>query len=190
MTIFRIITFFVLASICTSCAYQWGYQARELPNDYKIIYLPVFQNDSDLTGIEVVFTNALKYEFKLSRAATLKGPKASQAKLVGVVKSIETLSEAQFTADDDNNNLPQNTVLDTIYRLVAHVDLSLIDLNSGETVWTKKFNAEKVYDAPQLTKESVNSSNPLYNESAKRQFLSVLAKEMMREAHSQLSERF
>lgn len=173
-----------------SCAYQWGYQSRELPNDYQSLYLPVFKNNSDLTGIEVAFTNALKYEFKLSKAAVLRGPSTSEAKLIGIVESISTSSEAQFKAEDDNNSLPSNTVLDTAYRLFAKVDLKLIDLSTGETVWAKKFNSEKVYDAPQLTKGSVNSSNPLYNESAKRQFLNVLAKEMMREAHSHLSERF
>ena len=180
----------IIAFLLPSCAYKWGSNYLELPGGFKSIHVPVFDNQTDLLGAEVFFTNALKYEFELSKVAKLRGKENAEAELKGVIEKIETISEAQFKSDSSVNQLPRNTVLDTSYRLIATVRLGLMDSASGEKVWERKITSEKVYDAPQLTNAAVNASNPLYNESAKRQFIELLAKEMMREAHSQLSERF
>ncbi|HRO68381.1 MAG TPA: hypothetical protein PL182_12500, partial [Pseudobdellovibrionaceae bacterium] len=62
--------------------------------------------------------------------------------------------------------------------------------SDSEVVWEGRFRGERTYAAPQVHMAGVNSVNPLYNLSARRQNLDVLAQEMMIEAHSRMTENF
>ncbi len=150
------------------------------------MHIPIFKNYTMEPGIEVDFTNAIRQEFERSRVARISEPERSEVVLVGELVTLDYVSQAPSQL----STLPTGTVLATQYDIRLLVKMTLKRKSDGVVLWTSEFNSSRSYLAPQVTMAGVNTVNPLYNLSARRQNITILSANMMAEAHDRLTENF
>ncbi|MFN7453880.1 MAG: LptE family protein [Pseudobdellovibrionaceae bacterium] len=167
------------------CAYNLGAPDRTLPMGYKQITIPIFKNRTPEPGIETSFTNALITEFERSRIARVSVPEVSEALVEGEIIELKYISGAPSTRD-----LPTGAVLASEFRILMKAKVTLKRKSDLVTLWSQEFSGERTYVAPQVTAAGLNTVNPLYNLSARRQNIDAMALEMMSEAHDRLTENF
>lgn len=80
----------LLALIFLSGCGGYGFRGsvNNLPPDIKAVSIPVFVNETIEQGVEVVFANALVYEFNRSGILKVVSESAAQAQVKGKIKSI------------------------------------------------------------------------------------------------------
>ncbi|MGZ6470719.1 MAG: LptE family protein [Bdellovibrio sp.] len=188
--LFSIALLFLTFSL-NGCAYKFGSISRTIPGGYKQISVPIFKNKTQEVGIEVSFTNALIQELQRSRVARIVDNSMSEAAVIGQIDSIMYIPGAKRVAGDSSSPyLPNGTVIASEYRILVKVTVRVISQADGKQLWIGSFSGERNYAAPQVTLAGVNSVNPLYNLSARRQNIDVLASTMMLEAHDRITENF
>ncbi|MBC7370040.1 MAG: hypothetical protein H7326_00645 [Bdellovibrionaceae bacterium] len=178
-------------SLCNlGCAYRLGASSRTLPGGYKYLSIPVFKNLTQETGPEVGFTNALIKEFERSQVGKVTSESLSDVTIVGTITSIQYIAGTGIISDPAVNNLPRGTVLANDYRILVTATVRVIRQADKTEIWSGGFSGERTYVAPKITIAGVNSANPLYNLSARRQNIDSVASDMMAEAHDRISENF
>ena len=182
---------------CTSCAYRLGFTSEALPGGYRQVAIPIFENKTQIVGVEAYFTNALLREFRRSKGVRVQpNPSLSPLVIEASVGYIDWRSSAvatgvgTFKSERSAPFLPPQTLLTTEYRVKAQVKLRLKRRSDDQILWEGEVKHEKAYPAPQLGLETVNTSNSIYNHSAQVIILQEMAKEMMSEAHQRMRERF
>jgi hypothetical protein len=70
------------------------------------------------------------------------------------------------------------------------VTVKVVRQADGTELWAGSFSGERTYAAPQVTLAGVNSVDPLYNLSARRQNIDLMANDLMLEAHDRITENF
>ena len=160
-----------------------------MPGGYSEVAIPIFKNKSAEVGIEPIFTNAIIRRFARSQVAKVSDKESSPLTLEGTIMQLDTLAGA---VEDRTalKTLPEHAVLITQYRLVVTANIILKRKSDDKILWQGSFRNEKVYDPPRIGTAIVNSANATYNQSARIQTLSLLAEEMMAEAHDRITENF
>ncbi|WII72052.1 LptE family protein [Bdellovibrio sp. 22V] len=182
---------FVSGLTLQGCAYTFGVANRSIPGGYKQISVPVFKNKTLEPGIEVGFTNALIQEFQRSRIARVVDNSLSEVAVIGQIDSVTYLPGAKRVAGDGSSPyLPNGTVIASEYRILLTVTVNVVRQADGTVLWSGSFSGERTYAAPQVTQAGINSVNPLYNLSARRQNIDVMANDIMIEAHDRITENF
>lgn len=193
--LFFLLIHLVLFLLTTSCGYRFGYGDRSLPDGIKSVHIPIFENETYQTGAEVQFTNALIAEIHDSKIARLTTKKNAEGVLKGRVIRIDFLqANIDSRRRDEANksggivNLPRGTVITTEY--LARVTLEVQMFKKGKLVWKQWLRDERLYDAPQLGLEGINSANAGYNRTARETVIKDLARVMMHELYGRLTESF
>ena len=176
--------------IVSGCAYHLGASTRTLPGGYKYLSIPVFKNSTQETGSEVGFTNALIKEFERSQVGKVTSESLSDVTIIGTITSIQYLPGTGIVADLSVNTLPRGTVLANGYRILVTATVRVVRQADKTEIWAGGFSGERTYVAPKITIAGVNSANPLYNLSARRQNIESVANDMMAEAHDRITENF
>lgn len=192
---FRHLVSFSLLLVSTwfsfGCAYRVASSDRKLPEGYKLVAIPVFKNQSHEAGAEVYFTNAMIREMERNRIGKVVPRDQAQVILEGTIENIQYNITNQLIGSSATAELiPQGTILNTAYSIVAVVRLRLIKRADSFVVWEQSFTAEKGYLAPKIGIQGLNSANALYNHSARYENLAQMANELMNEAHGRLTENF
>lgn len=78
--------FFLL--VASGCGYGLRGSVNNLPPDIKAVYIPVFDNVTAEPGVEVVFTNALIYQFTRSKMLQVVPVSNAQATIHGKIKRV------------------------------------------------------------------------------------------------------
>lgn len=181
----------IVALGASGCAYHLGAGSRSLPGGYRQMSIPVFKNWSQEVGAEVPFTQALQLEFRRSRIGSVVEDPLAEVRIEGEIASIDYIPEGKLTAGSaPGRYLPEQTVLASRYTVQTTVRITVVRRSDGERLWEGRFDQQKAYDAPLVTVSGVNTVNPLYNLSARRQAIELLANEMMVEAHNRITENF
>lgn len=185
------LSFILISMLLSSCAYQFGTGNRAIPGGYKSVSVPVFKNKSFETGIEVSFTNSLLQEFQKGGIAKVVDDNLSEVRVEGEINDVRYFSEAKKVAGDVSAPyLPEGTVLTTDYTIAVTTKLKVVRRSDGIEIWSGSFTRERQYSAPQVTIAGLNSVNPLYNQSARRQYIDGLASDLMAEAYNRMTESF
>ena len=179
----------MIALTACGCAYTLGGPDRALPGGYRQVTIPIFKNRSQETGIEVGFTNALIREFERSRSARVVTPAYAEAQVDGEIVDVQYLSGGQQEGGR-GGSLPRGSVLSSEYRILLTVRVTLRRKADNAQLWQGEFQGERTYVAPQVTQGGINTVNPLYNLSARRQNIEIMANDLMAEAHDRMSESF
>lgn len=174
------------AFVTGGCAYHLGSADRSLPGGYRQVSIPVFRNLSQEVGIEVSFTNALITEFERSRSGKVVEPAQSEVQIEGEITSLQYLSDT----NKSGGTLPTGAVLTTEYQIQAKVKVTVRRVSDRSILWEGSFSRDRTYVAPQVTQAGLNTVNPLYNLSARRQNIEIMASDMMSEAHDRMTENF
>lgn len=175
----------------SSCAYNLSTNLESLPGGVHRIQIPLFKNTTTEPGAEVFFTNALKLEALRSSVTKVENEETNaEAILQGTVVSIDVIADESVIQSDNNLYLPKRNVLATQYIVSVSVDLTLKKKGSTTTLWSGNFKQSKNFPASLITLPVINTSNSLYNQSAKRQTLDALSKEMMQAGFDRMIENF
>lgn len=177
------------ALISTGCAYRLGRPPRKLPGGYTQVSVPVFKNLTFEPGIEMAFTSSLIYEFERSRVAVPVRPELAEVEVVGEIRSLR-IEPQGLREQKEGIRQPEGTVISSAYRLLLEVEVSLRKVSDQSVLWKSSFTDERTYTAPSVIQGGLNTVNPLYNQSARRQNIESLAGLMMSEAHDRMMENF
>lgn len=173
------------------CAYKLSSESDSLPGNVKSIQIPLFKNDSAEVGAETFFTNALKTEALRAKFIQIKNDeKDADAILQGTITGVDVIADESVIEAKNTKYLPTETVIATQYKVSVGVELILKRKGSSEILWSGGFRQATNYSAPQITLPVINTANALYNQSAKRQTLDALSKEMMQAAFDRMVENF
>lgn len=175
----------------SSCAYHLSTNLEALPGGVRRIQIPLFKNTTTEPGAEVFFTNALKLEALRSSVTKVENEEAdAEAVLQGTVASIDVIADESVIESSNDPFLPKRNVLATQYIVSVSVDLALKKKGTNTVLWSGNFKQSKNFPASLITLPVINTSNPLYNQSAKRQTLDALSKEMMQAGFDRMVENF
>jgi outer membrane lipopolysaccharide assembly protein LptE/RlpB len=116
--------FVVLCGLVAACGYRFG-GSGSLPEGIQLISVDILENRTADTGLEVIFSNELIYEFTRRRVYALQRD-AADATLSGLIvsSSVETVSRRG-----------QSTALQQRVKIV--VNLQLLD-TAGRIIWSAK----------------------------------------------------
>lgn len=182
---------FTLIFVNTACAYRLGLSERTLPGGYAHVAIPVFKNTTQETGIEMPFTNALIRRFARSQVARVSDKESAPLLLEGTITKVVTQEGPMLTNSVGGlRTLPDEAVITTEYLLRINANLILRRKSDDKIVWQGNFSNQKVYPAPRIGTPVINSANATYNQSARMEYISRLAEEMMAEAHDRMTENF
>ncbi len=171
------------------CGYSFGPKDRSIPGGYKKIAVPIFKNKSQEVGIEMSFTNSLLQEFQRTKVAEVVPESLAETVIRGEITSVKYVGDSSLKAGDANT-LPLDTVLWSGYAIVLEVSVVLVRAFDNKVLWQSTFRGEKSYSAPQITRAGLNSANPLYNLSSRRQNIDLMAQDLMAQAYNRITENF
>lgn len=181
----------IMLVLLPSCAYKLKSTRRQLPGGYQKIAVPVFKNKSQEPGVEVALTNALIQQFHRSQVTQLVDSNLAEVKAMGTIESITyQAKDPKEGGGGASPYLAKGVVLSATYVVVMKVNLTLVRQSDQQILWSGNFRGESSYAAPQVTLSTVNTVNPLYNLSARRQNIEGIALDLMVEAHNQMTESF
>lgn len=181
----------VLSGVLSSCAYRFGSPERRIPGGYHLIAVPVFSNKTQEVTIETFFTHSMIMEVERSSLAQVTAKEESQAILMGEITKVDYVQGTEITSETGGfETLPKGTVLSKEYRIIAEATVKLVRSSDRAVLWEGSVAGEKHYTAPVVTKEVLNTANPLYNQSARIQNIQVMAQDMMAEAYERMTENF
>lgn len=162
-----------------------------MPGNISKIQIPLFINGTAEPLVETLFTNALVTEALKAKVVAIENDESnSEGVLQGYINAIDILSAESVLEAKNTKYLPSQTVNAIQYVIYVSVRLELRKKGSSTLLWSAEFRQGKNYSAPQLTLPVINSANSLYNQSAKRQTLDSLSKEMMQAAFDRMLENF
>jgi hypothetical protein len=177
-------------SLFAGCAtYRWGAGDRSIVGGYKLAAVPLFKNVTFEPGVEVLFTNHLIHEIERSKVLTVVPPAEAEVFLEGTITNIAYEKTAVKTSVE-LPDLSSNSSLTSEYRVAINMTLNLRRSADREIIWRGQFAGERFYNAPLITRAGVNTVNPLYNLSLRRQTIDAVADDMMLEAHDRITENF
>lgn len=183
--------FIITLSHLTGCSYRFGWDSKKIPGGYTLLAVPEFQNKTKNTGIESFFTKSLIDEIERSKLAKVTIKEDSQAIIEGTITQVDVNRGAEVTNTTQGfNRLPDGATLAKEYRVVVQAVLTLKRSSDLKILWTGSFSGERRYPAALVTRDSLNTVNPLYNHSALVQSIRLLSKDVMAEAYDQMVENF
>ena len=190
----RIFALAILSLSLSSCAYKWGYRSRSLPGGYKQVAIPIFKNLTPQVGLETDYTNSMVRQFERSQVARVADRAFAPVRIDGVIEKLDVIQGAEINGPALNetatNPLPANAVLATSYSMHVRVRLRVRRQSDEKILWEGVFDDQTNYEAPRIGETVVNSANATYNDSAMKHALSLLADQMMTDAHDRITENF
>lgn len=173
----------------TACAYNVSSDKKQLPGGYDQAFLPPFTNHTRIPGIETYFTNSLGREIQRSAVAKVSDKITSQVTIEGIVSNLQFVPTAPSDVGS-LKQLPKYASLFVEYRIFLEATVSVRRNSDNQVIWSGVVKGEKSYVAPQVASSGINTINPLYNHSARHQYIGQLAQDMMVEAVDRMTEQF
>ncbi len=186
----RLVLVLFLSLINFACAYHFGAVKRSIPGAYDRVAVPVFKNLTNEVGVETYFTKSLIEEIERGHIANVTNKDDAQIVIEGDILAIQYAPESTIKKDGTYPNLPDATELIKGYRIVLDSRIQARRKSDQKVIWSGIFQGEKRYPAPIVTAPITNTVNPLYNHSSRHQNIEVIAREMMAEAYSRMTENF
>lgn len=177
---------FVFIFLLLGCAYRFGPHQRQLPGGHQKIFVKIFENRTQEVGIETEFTNACIQELSRSGLATVTTEANADVVLEGVIHAVSYLGKSAVGFETTPG---QSRSLIREYQTHVNLVFKIVDQQKKE-LWQGQILGEKNYKAPQLQTMGLSTANPLYNQSARRQVLRMIAKEIATEAVGDMTENF
>ena len=159
----------LLGWLFSACGYQFS-GGGSLPFGVTSVSIEMFQNRTAETGVEMIITNDLIYEFSRHEQVVIAGSDEADTILTGVIRSISerTIShKGEYTSNER--------------RVKVNVDLELTN-RSGEVIWSRKsISEDEVYKV---------SSQKQSTERRKREAIKTLSKRLAETIFNELTANF
>jgi hypothetical protein len=172
--------------LSSGCAYQLGGADRSLPGGYRQVTIPIFKNFTSEPGIEVYFTNALIQEIERSRVGKIVPPEQSEIRVEGIIENVTV----DAGPGEERAALPMGADLASVYNIKLQVRVTLKRQADQSILWEGVFKGERGFQAASVSPVGVNTVNPLYNLSRRRQNIESMAYELMNDSFGRITENF
>lgn len=122
----------------TSCGYTLNHRIKDTFTTSTGIFIPVFDNKTDQTGAEIVFTNALIRELQSHSEIVYTQRKPGCLVLQGIITHVDVVPTA--------NTIPGFQGLQSYRRIPSEVGVhvaivfSLYDTAKNQMLWSKELN--------------------------------------------------
>lgn len=179
-----------IALMLTGCAYRFGAVKRNIPGSYDRVAVPVFKNRTPEVGLEAYFTKSMVEEIERGHIASVVNREDSQVVIEGEITDVSYAKGAAISKEAGFSNMPEDTELSKEYRIFVVTLVKVRRRSDDKVIWEGSFSNERRYPAPQITRESETSLNALYNHSSRHQNIELMAKDLMAEAYSNMTENF
>lgn len=134
--------------LCLGCGYTLSHRLRKEFENPKGIFVPVFSNQTEEMGAEMVFTNALLRELKLHQNFHLADkPESTEVELKGVVEKITYQPTSFFAPSAGVNKLQSYVMMPDQINVVATVNLSLINKETKKVLWSQSVSGYRIVSA-------------------------------------------
>jgi outer membrane lipopolysaccharide assembly protein LptE/RlpB len=166
---FRIKKIWVAIIVCvifSGCGYRF-LGGGNLPEGVENVHVDILKNNTSETGVENIFTNALRYEFIRQKKNASK--EAADGFLSGEIKH---LSYKTITHRRRHTSLER--------RVIVNVALELKD-SEGNILWFKEVSAREAYDV---------MTDKLATEQNRKQAISELSERLAESAYYRLTDNF
>ena len=177
-----ILAFFALSG----CAYRWGNANRGIPGGYRQVHIPIFKNSSMEPSVEVPFTNFLIQEFERTKVARVVDRNQAEVLVEGELTDVAISGEKIRTEGGQSTGFSQAQQ----YLITVNVRITLKRMSDQKVLSMTNYSRQRTYLAPVITQTGLTTMNPLYNQSAKRQNIEVIAKALMTEVHDRITDNF
>jgi outer membrane lipopolysaccharide assembly protein LptE/RlpB len=166
---------FAIAIFCLAAVWACGYRFAGqggFPQGVEKIFIEVFENSTNKTGIERVVTNQVVFEFTRQRGKSLaNSAENADATLKGVIRTIRTQTIARV-----------GTEVASEREVVMTVDLRLIK-DGGEVVWAVKgITDRQAYNVDENSKLATDQNENIA--------ISILSERMSERIFSRLTSDF
>lgn len=163
-----------------ACSYSLGYKPAVLLGKYKEVRIKLFNNQTQYTGLESIFTNNLITRINLGNKKLIQdfAPIELQANIVSA--KVSPISRGNVGS----------VVLVTEYRVFVEIKVNLKQRWSEKILWSKTFYRETSYIPPQISISELSSVSSFYNKSALQLAFSDIANVMASDVYTALTDRF
>jgi len=173
------------------CGYSLSHRLKTVFDNSNGVFVPVFKNETEELGAEMVFTNALLRELKVHQKFNVAENKDSTPlELQGVVEQISYQPTALYAPAQGVNKLqPYSNIPDQI-NLVATVRLDLINKETKKVVWTQKASGSRIVGAylGRTGDKEAASGFGTYTQSLIDVRYSDVARDIMRDMYDSMAE--
>lgn len=170
----------IFAFCSWSCAYRFG---GELPPELKAVrsvFVDQVVNTSVVSGIEGEMTRLLVLGVaRDGRFAWVGKEQEADAILSGEIHEVRVVGQGPILGRE---GLPQGATLWSQYLVTLNTRFRLVERDSKKVLWERSFSRSQVYQAPQIFRTVLNSSNAVYNQSYRLRTLHTLSASVANEA--------
>ena len=155
----------------------------------------MFENQSQEVGAETYFTQALINELQRSGFIIVTDKSSAEVVINGTILGVLNTGAGSFSTFYKTDHIakksaPYSASMFTEYLLTVSANIRANRTRDDKMIWQTFLRNQKNYRGPRLKKDGLRSSNPLYNQSTKKQTIKLIANEMMSEAFDRLTENF
>jgi hypothetical protein len=179
------------------------------------VAIPVFSNKTQEVGLETYFTDSLRVEFERSHLAKIVSKNDAQMIVEGTITrmlivpigaQLDYTSTTLLTPNpvinpqtgiSSSNPLPSTAILNSQYNITVDVHIDARKASDHSVIWSSDFESQRQFSGALLGTPmsaggvpGVNTSAPLYDQSARQDTVARLARDLMQEAHDRLTENF
>lgn len=157
--------------VISGCGYGLRGTVNNLPPDIKAISIPVFINESIEPGVEVVFANALIYEFNRSQTLQVVSESQAHAQINGKIISIAV------------DPVVYATLTQALERKVTiFLEITCRRLDNQKILWQNKSLSR--YENYQV------STDPIQTQRNKEEAIKKIAQDLSERIHNGILENF
>lgn len=181
----------VVLLLLPHCGYTLRHRLKDSFSHPKGIFVPVFDNHSDETGAEQLFTNALIRELLSRNEVVVTDKKRAGLELRGTIHAIDS-SATSHTPYGFEGRLQPYRQLPSEIGVRVTLWLGLVDLSNGNLLWQKSFDGFRRVNAP-LNRSydfQAPSSIGLTTQSIVRSIFPDIARAIMRDVYDEMVELF
>lgn len=175
----------------SGCGYTLSHRLKNVFNDSQGVFVPIFSNNTEELGAEMVFTNALLRELKVHQSFLIADKKDSIGlELKGIIEQISYQPTALYAPAGGVNKLQSYVTLPDQLNVVATVRLNLINTKTKEILWTRSASASRIVSAflGRTGDKEAASGFGLFTQSLIDSRYSELARDIMRDMYDSMLE--
>lgn len=130
------------------CGYTLSHRVKNVFEHPKGVFVPVFTNDTEEMGAEMIFTNALLRELKVHQNILVSDQADSTPlELKGVVEQITYTPTAFYAPAAGVNKLQSYTMMPDQINLVATIRLALVNKITKQILWSQSVSGSRIVSA-------------------------------------------
>lgn len=173
------------------CGYTLSHRLKGVFTNPKGLFVPVFTNETEEMGAELVFTNALLRELKVHQnIQVVDKAESTPLELKGSLEQITYQPTAFHAPAQGVNKLQFYTMMPDQINVVATVKLNLVNRETKEVLWTQSVSGSRIVSAylGRTGDKEAASSFGIYTQSLIDSRYSDIARDIMRDMYDSMVE--